>query len=165
MRVTEDHRVLYRTWMQGDFLEARARDIADKACAIPICGMAEPFIGQAQEQEPQKQTRASAIRTISHGLRKRHGMGMAESKAEAARRFDERREIRRTQPGDLTLSDCMLIGFWLGDGGAWKLPKGGIEYTFHNDEKHEEANRWIENLFAACALDLVRHKTPSSWQC
>lgn len=164
MRVTEDHRVLYRTWMQGDFLEARARDIADKACAIPICGMAEPFIGQAQEEEPQKQSRTAAIRTISHGLRKRHGMGMAESKAEAARRFDERRELRRTQPSDLTLSDCMLIGFWLGDGGVQRLTKGGVEFTFHNDEKHEDANRWIENLFATCGLDFVRHKKPSTWQ-
>ncbi len=164
MRVTEDHRVLYRTWMQGDFLEARARDIVDKACALPICGIAEPANITIPDEGPQVQSRGRAIAAISHGLRKRNGLPIKESKSEAARRYDERRLLRYTQPSELTEADCQFIGFWLGDGSTCHLRRGGVEHTLHNDENLIEANEWIDNLCRRIGVDFVKHKKPATWQ-
>ena len=164
MRVTEDHRVLYRTWMQGDFLEARARDIVGKACALPICGIAEPANMTIPDDGPQVQSRGRAIVAISHGLRKRHRLSVVESKAEAARRYDERRLLRYTQPSELTEADCQFIGFWLGDGSTTHLRHGGIEHTLRNDENLREANAWIDELCRRVGVDFVKHKKPATWQ-
>jgi superfamily II DNA or RNA helicase len=164
MRVTEDHRVLYRTWMQGDFLEARARDIVDKACALPICGIAEPSDMTVPDEEPQLQSRGRAIAAISHGLRKRHGLSVVESKVEAARRYDERQSLRYSQPHELTEADCQFIGFWLGDGGTTHLRRGGVEHTLHNDENLRDANAWIDELCRRIGVDFVKHKKPATWQ-
>jgi superfamily II DNA or RNA helicase len=157
VRVTDDHRMLYRTYRKGDFLEARAHELVDKVCGLPISGMAEPLA-----LEPEQESQGVSPRRISSNTYhlRRAGMTPEEAKKEAIRRASQRASLRYALPSELTDRECEFIGFWLGDGTRQELQKGGVEYKLWQAESYRNLVAWIDKLIDDMGVDSRRHLKP-----
>jgi len=158
IRVTEGHRMLYRTWRDGRFIESRAGKLVNKACALPISGVADPF-DIRPEQEHRDYTTKSRRHTISHNayaLRTNNSFDWDESFQEAERRLRRREAMRYLDPDVLTKSECRFIGFWMGDGTRRKLQSGGIEYVLTQSTAYPGIIKWVDTLLEILRCDVVR---------
>ena len=126
IRVTEDHRMLYRTTLAGKFNIDNACNLVGRCVSVPVSGYAEPF--DVFPRQEKREISAKQIQANSYNLRKQ-GMSPSAAKSEAIRRINERLQLTYKDPKDLTQHDCELIGFWLGDGSINHLKRGGVEYT------------------------------------
>lgn len=153
IRVTEDHRMLFRASTDQPFRIENARNITAMRGNLPVSGMAEPFdVGPQQEA---RDVTAAQVRANAYHLRKA-GFSPDEAKAEAARRAKQRAELRHAAPAELTSFECELIGFWLGDGSANYPRRGGVEYTLCQAAHCPNIVARIDSLLAACGLDYAR---------
>lgn len=157
IRVTEGHRLLYRTSREGQFKKAPARDLVGRALQLPISGIADPLDIQPEQPpdlSPQQYQRM--ISANAYTLRKREGYGFKESIKEATRRFNVRYGLRYKAPSELTLAECRFIGYWLGDGSANRLLSGGIEYKIVENVHNAWIIAWIEGVIAQLDVDFRR---------
>lgn len=159
IRVTEGHRMLYRTRKAGEFKVKTAGELVGKQCDLPICGFSDPF--QCRVETPARQFKKTRLSANSYVLRK-GGMGAAEAKIEAARRIERRDSLQHKQPSKLTLDECRWIGFWVGDGTRSRLQKGGVEYSVCGSDQWPKIAAWFEELSALCGLDFVKRRIPPS---
>lgn len=153
VRVTEDHRMLFRIGEGSDFRIVNARDLVGKRGNLPVSGHALPFVVEP-EQEGYEVT-PSRIRANAYHLRKSGRYSPAEAKAEATRRAMKRAQMRYSSPANLTLPECELIGFWLGDGSANYPRSGGVEYTFCQAAACKKIGQRIEWLLGECCTSLM----------
>ena len=63
------------------------------------------------------------VSAAAYNLRKNKAFEWDASFAEADRRLESRRSLRRKDPSELTLDECRFVGFWLGDGDRCSLGK------------------------------------------
>jgi superfamily II DNA or RNA helicase len=61
------------------------------------------------------------------------------------------------RPVDLTVDECALIGFWLGDGSANRPRSGGIEYTMSQAAVYPHIIRWVDDLIHRVGIDHRRY--------
>lgn len=159
-RVTEDHRMLCRTSKTGDFLIKHASELVNKSVKVPISGYAKPFNIDPQQPKPIRAKKyRRRISSNSYHLRQ-NGWGFDESKHEAKRRLDRRLSLRRAAPKELSLAQCALIGFWIGDGSACALQSGGTEYTLVQSMTYENVIKFVDSVLDDSGYDFVRHKYP-----
>ena len=130
IRVTGNHRMIVRERYTNWRIKS-AEAVADQRVFIPTSGSAKPFKPVPAHVEISEKKRASRIRSLSYVYRKR-GMPAAQAKEEAEAHVEYRSNIRAKKPDDLTIDDCLFIGFWLGDGTlssrcefsqSWAYPK------------------------------------------
>ena len=161
IRVTDDHRMLYRTYQQGKFKECRARDLVNRKAELPINGIAEPFEFLPEKLTQYKSNIKRRISANSYHLRKKLGLSIEESKKLAAKRIEIHGELKHKKPSELTIAECELIGFWLGDGTKSKLQSGGIEYIISQAESYTGICRWIRTVLNEVGTDYIeRRKLP-----
>lgn len=152
MRVTQDHRMLFKRSSsdQGytQYGVARACDLVGQRMFYPTNGNAIPRdINVDQEFDIDEKKRSRLIVARSYHLRKKHGFTYEESIKEATRRVDYKYSKRVKNPDELTLDECWFIGFWLGDGTATKLKRGGIEYILSQSHRY---NIIIDKIHEVC---------------
>lgn len=153
IRVTEDHRMLYRTTLNGEFKIDNACNLVGRRVSVPVSGYAEPFEVVTMQEERGISKRQIAAN--SYSLRKK-GMSSSAAKAEAIRRINKRSQLRYKNPTELTEYDCELIGFWLGDGSINHLKKGGVEYTFCQSNKCKSIVTRVDELLEHAAIDSIK---------
>lgn len=56
----------------------------------------------------------------------------------------------------LTLDECRLIGFWVGDGSA-NRSSGGVEYTLSQSSRYPKIIQWVDDLLERVGIDYVRY--------
>lgn len=155
IRVTDDHRMLYRTLQRGRFQVCRAHELVDRKAELPICGVSEPA-DIVPEQEASSGRRLSAN---AYALR-RNGMDAASALAVASERAAFRDALRYAAPAELTDAECEFIGFWLGDGTRSKLKNGGVEYLLWQAESYPNLVGWIDALLVRIGVDSRRRIKP-----
>jgi superfamily II DNA or RNA helicase len=158
IRVTEDHDLLYRTFRDGDFKKKTAKQLSGLSVELPVSGVAVPF-NVKPVQETRKVT-PSKIRSLSYELRKR-GLGKTEAKAEAIRRVEYLASFKYSNPPELTLEECELIGFWVGDGTSSRLKTGGIEYKLFQPNKNPAIIDRVNHLLDKCGIDKIERNKKS----
>lgn len=162
IRVTEDHDLLYRTYLDGGrFKKAKASEVVGKACALPISGRADPFdVVPTQEPLPRKRLEWQ-ISHNAYALRRNNGLGFAESVTVATERIIRRRQMVYKHPKELTIRECEFIGFWLGDGSKARLRSGGVEYRLYQGSKQQNLVAWIDSLLEDLGYDNIKrtHRT------
>lgn len=157
IRVTEDHRMLYRTYSEGQFRIKHASELVGKMVELPVSGNAQCL--QAKIEQPKAAANSMArVRANSYALRK-NGMKPQEAKAEAIKRIAERNAIRYTDPAELSLEDCEFIGFWIGDGSVSRLKSGGVEYTLSQSPKCPKIVARIDWLLEKINVDYIKRIT------
>ena len=159
IRVTQDHRMLYRTWRDGAFKILHASDMVNKVCEVPVSGRALPKVVHAPRCKQRLTKRA--VRANSYVLRQ-SGMEPAAARLEAIERLTKRDELNYAEPFELTNDECELIGFWTGDGSI-NRPRGGIEYTLFQLASSTNIVERVDHLLAACDIDAIKRvkKYPS----
>lgn len=151
IRVTDDHRMLYRTYEHGEFKETRAHKLVNQKAQIPISGYAEPLCIFA---EPEKKTR-SRLAASTYILRKQ-GISTDEAVAIAMQRAKKRSDLRYKNPNELNDKECEFIGFWLGDGNKTELKTGGVEYKVWQAASYPNLVGWIDSLIVDLGYNSVR---------
>lgn len=70
------------------------------------------------------------------------------------------------QPHELSLDECRLIGFWLGDGSKYHPKKGGIRYTLAQSKVYPNIVNYVDNLLSRLGLDFIKRNKPDqfSWE-
>jgi superfamily II DNA or RNA helicase len=154
IRVTEDHRMLFRKRAGQTFNIVHARDLVGVDGELPISGIARPLRMRFQTPRGPKSSLSRRISANSYALRKL-GMSYEESKMEAEKRLAESIQEYK-QPDELTLEECELIGFWIGDGGKNILKSGGVEFTLCQWATCENIINRVNHLLESCGIDSVR---------
>lgn len=154
IRVTASHQMLYRTSRGGKFSKCCAGLLANRSVAVPVSGYAEP-LKVSPEQPKAHPDFSRRVTSNAHAMRKR-GYPPDKSVAEAKRRILDRERLRYKIPSELTLSECELIGFWMGDGNKNKLSSGGIEYRMWQGVDCPKIIDRVEHLLHECCIDFVR---------
>lgn len=158
IRVTEAHRMAYRTLPKGTWKEAPARDLIGRNLEIPVSGIIQrDDTLSAIEQEVYRTDLQRAIATNACMLRKRNPgrYSLAESRVVAERRLIRRRSLRYKQPEELALAECAFIGMWMADGQLQKLRKGGVEYKLLQPKANAPICQWIKDKLQECGFDYV----------
>jgi superfamily II DNA or RNA helicase len=161
IRVTGGHRMLYRVAKNDVWGKVAARDLVGWSAELPICGDAEPFdVGPEQPETLSEAWRKRLISSRAYHIRTREGVQWEASFEEAARRVDRKHALRRKAPSELSLDECALIGFWIGDGSANHPRRNGIEYLLSQSTAYPEIIRWVDEKFDAVGIHSVRHLVP-----
>jgi len=158
IRVTESHQMLYRTSVDGKFLKCSAGELVQRSIQLPVSGIAEPsnmrIDSPVYSGNYNRRVTSNAFR-----LRSQNGYGYDKSIAEAKRRIAERESLRHKQPNELTLEECELIGFWIGDGNKNNLSRGGIEYRMWQGADCQVIIDRVDHLLNVCGIDHVKRST------
>jgi len=157
IRVTEGHQMLH--WTGANWVKRAAREFIGVALRVPVSGRAEPSdVMIEQDNQPFDKHR---IPKTAYNLRK-HGMSFDESKVEAEKRIRERAALRRLNPRELSLDQCRLIGFWVGDGSRNNLIRSGVEYLLCQAETYPAIIKWVDGVLSRCGYNVVkRRKKPA----
>jgi superfamily II DNA or RNA helicase len=165
VRVTEDHRMLYRTWPVGLFKTALARDLVGRAAELPVCGEADPLpvsIPYRMDYFDAKEIfgpkyAARRISANAYHIRKRNpALSIEDSKGIAEHEIAKAESRRCKHPPELSLDECRFIGFWVGDGTATKLSRGGVEYTITQSEVYPKIIEWFDGVVSRMGVDVRR---------
>lgn len=156
VRVTEGHAMLYRTKRGGEFLKTPARDLAGRRVEVPVAGAAAPreFAADVAPVDPKR--RARLLTKTRYNLRTLEGYAPETIEAEAERRVDRKLALRHKPPHELSLDECRLIGFWIGDGSRTALKSGGVEYVISQSEAYPKIIAWLDGVLARLGVDHVR---------
>ena len=68
----------------------------------------------------------------------------------------DERELRYKTPSELSLDECRLIGFWLGDGHKNELHSGGVEYVLTQSLAYPIIVGWVDGLLGRVGIDFRR---------
>lgn len=156
LRVTNTHRMVVGRGAGNKEWKKIAASELRSGHTLPAFGVAEPQDLQIEQPAWPEIDKRNIIRT-AHYLRKTKQCATTdESYIEARRRKEAIRDLRYTQPSELTLDECRLIGFWIADGSK-NLPRsGGIEYTLCQSPKYPNIVSWIESLLRSVGVDYIR---------
>lgn len=156
--VTDDHDMLIAKPKRGNCITAlmkvKASDIVDKRCYIPVSGYANPLVIKVtQDISPNK---SRFIATNSYNYRKK-GLSKQDAKNLAIKTLERKLELRYKNPNELSLDECKLIGFWLGDGTKGKNNGGGMRYSISQSCRTPKMIEWIENILQSCNIHYNKH--------
>jgi superfamily II DNA or RNA helicase len=161
IRVTEDHRMLYRTGHHLEFRLDSAGSLTGRRLEVPVSGIANPaHVVLAQPERPSEAAIARRVTASCYNLKKRYGLSPLKARAEASRRLSRRLSLKYKHPSELSIDECLLIGFWLGDGVASKLSSGGVEYTLCQSNANPKIVSWVDRLCARLKFDFLRKGYP-----
>lgn len=157
IRVTEGHRMLYRTSRSGAFKFAEVSKCVGRNLELPISGLLAkaPLLGLAIEQEPARDL-VKAVASNAYAMRRRRGLSLKESRRIAEQRLLERGALRRKEPEELSEAECSVIGFWLGDGSVNRLRRGGVEYTLVQRTSDQGVCDWIDRTLSESGIHFLR---------
>ena len=150
--VTHNHNMLYHTSQRKNkYFKKTAIELVGKKIRIPVSGFCkEESIFIEQEK---KCSDSRFIATNSYNYRKFNGMSKQESKNVALKMLEIRNKKHFKNPNELSIDECMFIGFWLGDGSKNKPKSGGTVYSLCQSFRTPKMIEWIEKLLNNCNID------------
>ena len=146
IRVTEDHRMLFRKRHEERFSIIHAAELVGVEGALPISGIAEPLPFEPEQPAPLSQKEwGKRVRATSYTYRKQ-GMDATEAREAAEQAVNERQSLRYKAPSELTVDECHFIGFWIGDGTRTELQSGGVEYVVSQSKAYPAIIEWFDQV-------------------
>ncbi len=153
LNVTSDHDMLVK--INGEFIKTKARNISEVKSIIPVSGFCKPDeIKAKQKSLPDKKR---FISYTSYNYRKK-GMSHADSINEAEVQWRLKTQLRYKNPNELSLKECELIGFWLGDGSKFMMQNGGFRYSLCQGEGSPKIIKWIHDTLKELNIEYSFYK-------
>lgn len=156
-RVTNTHRMIVKKhgcgWKKTAAGELTQHD------KMPGFGIA-PASYKAVAQDEYKITKRMLAST-SYLIRKKTGCNTEDSYAEALRRKQRISGLKYTQPKDLSLDQCRLIGLWIADGSRSVLQSGGVEYILCQSPVYPRIIKWVDDLLLRLPYSVKRKERVS----
>jgi superfamily II DNA or RNA helicase len=160
IRVTENHRLAYKSTKVGRWMVRTAGLAVNRKCYLPVSGRALPEPLSAPVIHPRGNL-GHRLRNLSYLYRKA-GLPASDARALASSRIAERDAMTYKPPSELTEAECWLIGFWIGDGGRSRLHSGGVEYTMSQVARHQAIVARVDAALLATGIHFVRHVRPKN---
>lgn len=164
VRVTSNHRMLYRTFSQGKFLIESAEKLVGRKLMLPVSGQAAPFKIMVQQEERLNSKKFDrAICANSYVLRKQ-GHSATEARGLAISRLRRKQQLFYKNPNELTIDECRFIGFWLGDGTVVSVGVREKRYSATQANAYPKIIEWFDGVVERCQIDhcKTRHKNKNS---
>lgn len=163
-RVTENHRMLYRFLNEPFHRILLAKDMAGKKYRVPVSGCANPFIVYPEQPKTNRKNLMARVRSASYNYRK-EGMDSVEARKLAEQRCTERANMRYKNPEELTLDDCRLIGFFIGDGCRFKVPGDSLRFHIAASNVYQKIIDWLNGVISRLPYDINFRQTNgvSNW--
>lgn len=152
IRVTNTHKAIHSYRKGRSWLKSNASDLIGERFVYPVCGNADPFT-EYKQSSYLTQKKGRFISATSYNLRKSSGFSFDESKREAEKLYKIKANLKTKLPKDLTIKECVLIGFWIGDGHLHSIQKGGEEYLLYQSERYPKIIRIIDKLLLDLKID------------
>lgn len=154
IRVTANHRMVIKCGVRRRKIKiVSAESLIGKSCTIPAFGESLPM----KTELPQKQSKVSFSRqviAVAYNYRQK-GIEAKEARVKAEEFVRRVRDLKYKSPHELTLDECMFIGFWLGDG-----TKSGGRYSISQSFVYEDNIIWAENLFEKIGIHYSKNVYP-----
>ncbi len=93
------------------------------------------------------------IASNSFNYRKHDGLSMDESKAIAEKGYEEKMKLVYKNPHELTMDECELIGFFLGDGSS-----SGGRYVISQAMRYTKICKRLDELLESCNITYSKHE-------
>jgi superfamily II DNA or RNA helicase len=118
IRVTSNHRMVYEKGLNKNkrWEVTPAENLVGRPVRLPAHGFAVPSTCEPQQESISVKKKQARIRSLSYVYRSRDGLSTQDAKREAVAFVGSRDVMEFKSPGELTDSECQLIGFWIGDG-------------------------------------------------
>ena len=118
IRVTSNHRMVYEKGLNENkrWEVTPAENLVGRPVRLPAHGFAVPFACEPPQESITAKKKQARIRSLSYVYRNRDGLSSQDAKREAVAFVGSREVMEFKSPGELTDSECQLIGFWIGDG-------------------------------------------------
>lgn len=158
-RVTEDHRMVVRWPSQKEWRIRTAASIVNKVKSIPVAGNAAPIPYPLTDPDPISLKREQRLVTAAaYAIRQRNGLGKKESRELAKARLASRLSVRRSQAEDLSIDDCLFIGFFLAEGHQEKRKNGGgTIFEISQAVCYPKIIEWLDGVLARMGVHFNRH--------
>lgn len=144
IRVTESHRMVYRgrstTWGKRGAYELVGRS----GIALPANGVAAPLDVDPQRPPALSDTHQRTLTSKLADQGRRSGCARNGSFREARRCLAHRRGLRYPRPSELSLDECRLVGFSLGD--CPQLQRGESDPALTQAKAHPAIVAWLDAL-------------------
>ena len=121
-----------------------------KKISIPSFGECEPDIIEINNESRHIQSEGQHIRATSYNLRKR-GFSENDALKMASEQVKKLRAIKYKNPHELTIDECKLIGFWLGDG-----TKSNGRVSMAQSEKYLDNIAIVDGLFEKTGIHCTK---------
>ncbi len=157
--VTSDHDMLVKTGPGLKFKKKKAGMIVGKKCFIPVSGFCEPEKIEVQQEPLPRMGRFMAQNTYNY---RKGGLSAGDANAQALEQWDIKVKLKYKNPDELSLAECRLIGFWLGDGTVSNATGGGKRYSLCQSKQHKSMLLWIEHLLEECNVNYTATDYPGS---
>ena len=152
-RVTNTHRMIVNYGANRKGWKKIAAEELNNRHVLPAYGLAAP-LNITVEQEDNTSSKHAINNCVYHLTQK--GMPRDEAKAEAIKRAEDFQKLRYKNPDELTLDECRFIGFWIADGSAKHLQRGGIEYVITQSQRYTHICEWIDRIIQNCGFDVIK---------
>lgn len=163
IRVTENHELVYQKYPRGPFCKATAAELVGRRALLPVNGVAEPSVETIQQPVMPDGKRLSRMVTAAAYAARERGDDASSSRTQALERLEYRYSKRFKLPNELTIEECELIGFWVGDGNASKKKKG-VEYRLFQTAKTPSIVGRINQLLESIPVDFKVSSRPVKLQ-
>jgi len=151
IRVTSNHRMVIRCGGQDKNIKVvPAINLEGISCSIPAYGDCEPekiYI----ETPKRKQNEDQQIRSTSFSLRKR-GYLKKDSLEMSIKQVKKLRSMKHASPHELTIDECKLIGFWLGDGS-----KSCGRVVISQSMRYKDNVEWFDGILKSTGIHHSRN--------
>ena len=154
IRVTSNHRMVVRCGSKRSHIKVvSAQELVGKSFTIPAYGESEPLPIEC-EQRKIKSSFSKQVIATAYNYRKK-GIDAKEARIKAEHFVTRIRSMRYKNPNELSLEECMFIGFWLGDG-----TKSCGRYSISQSLVYEDNIIWAEDIFNKIGLHFTKKIYP-----
>lgn len=157
IRVTEGHKMAWRTGPTCSYKVGAASDIAGRHVSLPVCGQAAPLAAEVAQPLKVSDNQLARLTTATAYNLRQAGMSSSAARIEAGQRVQRKYSLRRKHPGAMTLDECRFIGFWIGDGRRAPLQSGGLEYYVVAGLVYPNIIRWFDGICERMGYDFCRN--------
>lgn len=152
--VTSDHNMLIAKTLRdgkiGPIIKIKAADIVNKKYHLPVSGDALPQHIIINQKNNRGKVKFMSSNTYNY---RKKGMSKIEAKKLAEFFWERKNLLKYKSPHELSLSECRLIGFWLGDGTKRTIKNNGTKYSLCQSFKNPKMVDWVDNMLKSCNID------------
>ena len=150
--ITPTHNMLVSKRKNTQLLKLPAKDCVDKRWFIPVSGYSKPEKIEVKQKKIEIKWRFLSQNSFNY---RKKGLPSTEALNLAKSEYKKKSSLKYKNPDNLTLDECRLIGFWLGDGCVSGKNK---RYQLSQSKKNPAMIRWIDNILKRTGYQYSRGK-------
>lgn len=155
-RVTDDHEML-KVNKNCKIETVISSSIVNKPFRFPVSGYKEVTNVSIPQEKQVNCSKARFLAQNTYNYRKK-GISCEEANEIAEKIYNHKINLRFKDPHELSVEECLFIGFFIGDGSINKTPqRGGEVYSLAQSLKYPRLIAWFEGLLKQLNIEYNSH--------